>query len=137
MSDGPDFDFTAFDNVAADLGDVSGKSGPFIRKAAEVFARNVKDAWREKVEGATALPSLAGAVSYDVKGSASAAGSEVEIEIGFDKSRTQGPLGNVSEFGTPKVAPRGYGLAAFAENREDLVRGVEAALADGRRAAGL
>lgn len=137
MADGPSFDFSEFDAVAADLGDVSGKSGPFIRKAAEVFGRNVKDAWREKVEGATALPRLAGAVSYDVKGSSGLTGSQVEIEIGYDKSRTQGPLGNVSEFGTPKVAPRGYGLAAFSENQEDLVRGVEAALADGRKAAGL
>lgn len=136
MSDGPTFDFTAFDRLAVDLGAIPASAGPNLRKAGEVFARNVKDSWRSKVSGARALGGLAPAVSYDLKGNAGAT-SALEIEIGFDKGRGQGPLGNVSEFGTPKVAPRGYGLASLQENEGDLAKGIDLALRAAEKAAGL
>ncbi|QHF19838.1 hypothetical protein GTU71_02495 [Rathayibacter sp. VKM Ac-2762] len=137
MTDGPTFDFTAFDALTADLGQVPRNTGPNLRKAGEVFARKVRDAWRTKLAGATALPSLGAAVTYDVRGTVSAVSSELELEIGPEPNRRQGRLDNISEFGSPTVAPRGYGLASLRENEEDLARGVDLALREAERAAGL
>jgi len=121
-----DFDFSALDKLAADLGNVSRDTQKNVRKAVEVTARKVKDSWRDKLKGSSTLPGLPGAVSYDVKSPAGA----VEGEIGFDKGRPQGALGNVSEFGTPKVGPRGFGLASLEENQDDFVEGIQIAASD-------
>ncbi|MEV7827506.1 hypothetical protein [Microbacterium enclense] len=121
-----DFDFSSLDKLAADLGTVSRDTQKNVRKAVEVTARKVKDSWRDKLKGSSTLPGLPSAVSYDVK---SASGA-VEAEVGFDKGRRQGALGNVSEFGTPSVGPRGFGLASLEENRGDFEDGIGIALAE-------
>ncbi|ROS28918.1 hypothetical protein EDF22_0650 [Rathayibacter sp. PhB127] len=137
-----DFDFTEFDALAAKLGTVPSAARSNLRKAMEVTARHVKDDWRQKVTGSPGLPGLAGAVSYDVK-SDSSSRSAIEAEIGYDKGRFQGPFGAISEygaaneFGTPLHAPRNYGSAALAENVADLERGIDIALQQAEKAAGL
>jgi hypothetical protein len=136
MSDGPDFDFTEFNALTAKLGTVPSAARSNLRKAIEVTARHIKDDWREKLSGASGLPGLSASISYDVK-SDSSSRSAIEAEIGVDKGRFQGPLGNISEYGTPKTAPRGYGAAALAENVADLERGIDIALQQAEKAAGL
>lgn len=117
------FDFSEINKLAADLGSASRDTKANVRKAVEVTARKVKDSWRDKLKGSSTLPGLPSAVSYDVKSPSGA----VEAEIGFDKGRRQGALGNVSEYGTPSVGPRGFGLASLKENEEDFVTGIELA----------
>lgn len=128
-----EFDFSEIDKLAVDLQTVAKETRPNVRKAVEVTARKVKDGWRDKLKGSSTLPGLPGAVSYDIND----VGGAVEGEIGFDKGRRQGALGNVSEFGTPTVGPRGFGLATLEENQEDFVEGISKATADTLGDAGL
>lgn len=137
MGDGVEFDFSEFDLLSADIGEAAKGARVEIRTALEVTARHVKDAWRGKLEGSETLPALPYAVTYDVDRNKVFGVDVIEAEIGFDKSRTQGPLGNISEFGTPTTPPRGYGHAALEENQEDFERGVEIALDKALREAGL
>lgn len=128
-----DFDFSEIDKLAADLSSVARDTQPNVRKAVEVTARKIKDGWRDRLKGSATLPGLPGAVSYDID----EPGGSVEAEIGFDKGRRQGALGNVSEFGTPTVGPRGYGLASLEENQEDFAKGIGLAAGDTLGDAGL
>lgn len=125
-----DFDFSSLSELAADLGEVARSARPNVRKATQVTAQKVRDSWREKLAGSATLPGLPAALSYDIETSVSG----VEAEIGFDKEG-QGNLGNVSEYGTPNVAPRGFGLASLEENQADFVKGilmaVDESLSDG------
>lgn len=132
-----DFDYSELNRLAADLGEAPKKSGPLLRKALEVTARNVKDSWRSKLKGSQSLPGLPAAVSYDVNAHKVFGVGILEAEIGFDKSKPQGPLGNISEFGTPKTPPRGFGHAALQENTEDFEKGIELAIDQALREAGL
>lgn len=132
MSDGMSFDFSELSKLAADI-DVAANVGPFAKKAVTVTARNVKDAWRDKLKGSETLPALPYAVSYDVEVDDGA----IAAEVGFDLSKAQGPLGGISEFGTPTTPPRGYGHGALEENQADFKHGLEQAAADAMGEAGL
>lgn len=126
-----------FSSLARDIDEVPKTTAPFMRKAVEVTARNIKDAWRDKLTGSERLPFLGSTVSYDVTGGQAIRAAAIEAEIGIDKSRYSGPLGNISEFGTPRTPGRGYGLAALVENADDLDKGIQRAIDDGLKAAGL
>lgn len=132
-----EFDFSEFDRLAADLDKVARSAKSNVRKAVEVTARKVKDAWRDKLKGSETLPALPYAVTYDIKGAQVFGTDFIEAEIGFDKSRPQGALGNVSEFGTPTVGARGYGLASLEENQADFVEGLRIAADETLNDAGL
>lgn len=121
-----DFDFSEISRLAADLGDAAQGTQKNVRKAVEVTARKVKDSWRDKLKGSAYLPRLPYAVDYDIEERTGG----IEAEVGFNKSRKQGPLGTISEFGTPRVGGRGFGLASLKENEEDFVDGIGIALGD-------
>jgi hypothetical protein len=132
-----DFNYEDLDRLAADLGEVPKKTGPLLRKALEVTSRNVKDSWRSKLNGSRTLPGLPAAVSYDVSTFRGFGASVFQAEIGFDKDKPQGALGNISEYGTPKIAPRGFGHAALQENTGDFEKGIELAVDQALKEAGL
>jgi len=132
-----DFDFSEIDRLAADLGTVPEKSGPKIRQALEVTSRHIKDSWKSKLKGSISFKHLPGAVSYDVTTFQGFGASVFESEIGFDKSRPQGALGNISEFGTSKTAPSGFGHASLEENQGDFEKGLDIAIAQALKEAGL
>lgn len=137
MSDGMSFDFSELDELAADLGRVPDKAGPNVEKAMHVTSGKIRQTWREKLARSRTLPGLPGALSWDVTADASLTGSVIRSEIGFDKNRYQGPLGNISEYGTPTVTGRGFGLASLHENEADFQRGLEIAIEQAEREAGL
>lgn len=128
-----DFDYSDLTKLAADLGTVPAKSGPNIRKAFEVTSVNVKKAWQEPLKGSASLAGLPSALGYDIETD----GTSIKSEIGFDKNRSQGPLGNISEFGSPTIAPRGFGLTALEANQADFQKGLEIAISDALKEAGL
>jgi len=132
----PDIDFSDIDKLAADLGEVPKGAGKFIAKAVEVNARKVKDAWRQKLTGATGLPRAAGSIAYEMRGGYAIRGSTITADV---KPRLggQGSLVWVTEFGSLATAPRGYGRAALQENEQDMVDGLAKAVEDAQRAAGL
>lgn len=124
--------------LAADLDKAAGNVGKFSRKAIEVTARKVKDGWRDKLKGATALPSAAASITYDIKGGEAMRGDAIEAEIGPELGRRQGNIVGLVELGTgSNVSARGYGLAALRDQAEDFLRGQEFAAEDALREAGL
>lgn len=121
-----DFDFSEFMELAADFDDAAGALQKNAVQGITVTSLKTKKTWQQKLAGSSTLPGLPGALSYEVKQGA----GEIVSEVGFDKGRGQGALGNVSEFGTPTVAPRGFGLASQEENLDDFVTGQEKARDD-------
>ena len=132
----PDFDFSEIEKLAADLGEVPKGAGKFVSKAVEVSARKVKESWRDKLRGSEGLPYAARSIAYEIKGGEAIRGSTITAEIA-PRLGSQGSLVWVPEFGSLSTAPRGYGRAALQENTEDFVTGLELAVMDAQRAAGL
>ncbi len=139
MPDGITCDNSEFMNYATDLDHVPDGAGLNIIKAVHVSSRNIKDGWREQLEGSETIPHGSRAISYDINGSAVAdsaldllAGatgltgrSEIVSEIGPRLNSSQGPIVGIVETGTPTIAPRGYG----AYQLEAEIPGFEAGLA--------
>lgn len=132
-----DFDFSELTRLAADLGEVPDNAGPLINSALQHTAVEVKRSWQKRVKGAKHLPGLPAAIDYDVAASRANGQSVLEIQVGFNKDKPQGALGNVNEFGTPLVVGRGHGQAALEENIPDFEKGLDAAIRDAERRAGL
>lgn len=149
-----DIDSSDFSRLSADLGKVPPASGRNLRQAIEVTARHVRDEWRDQARGMAHAPAFPHSITYDIGSSASqslaqAAGSIIggsitaahasvlSAEIGPDKSRAQGSLGNLIEYGSVNNAPQGLGHRALQVNEEDFERGVDRAIDDALKAAGL
>ncbi|MFJ2579965.1 hypothetical protein [Kitasatospora aureofaciens] len=72
-----------------------------IRKAVTVTARAVRDDARSRIAGHRYLPRYPASITYDVKTTPTG----VQAEIGPDKGRPQGALGNLIEYGSSHNAP--------------------------------
>lgn len=70
----------------------------------------IKKDWAARWTGYAHIPWLPRAINYDV----TRRGDSVSGEVGVDKSKRQGPLGNVIEFGTENNAPIPGGMPAVA-----------------------
>ena len=132
MADGVRVDTSELDHLVADFGKHMAATPVNVAKAVEVTARHVKDDWREPVTGSESLPGGASAITYEIKGAASAllGASAISAEIG-PELRGQGPLVGMLEYGTPNTGPRGYGLEALRKNVDDFERGIARAVEDG------
>lgn len=140
MADGIDFDFSEVVKLAADLGKIDAETAPFVRKAIEVTARKVKDAARAKVAGgARSWSGLPNTIDYDIHGTTGGRLGGISAEVGYNKSRGGGKLGNIREFGAPGKdrGPHNDLANALEENQADFQHGLEIAIADAERAAGL
>lgn len=83
---------------AQDLGRVAGKAVPDTDKVLKKGAQNIKE---DLVSGARAsrhFKGMAGSISYDPVGGVGSLG----YEIGPDKARRGGALGNIAYFGTSR-----------------------------------
>ncbi|WP_372672976.1 hypothetical protein [Amycolatopsis kentuckyensis] len=85
--------------LADDLDAVPAEKRPEIRKVVERGALNIKNGLRQDAAGHPTYRLFPLSISFDMTG-------EFEAEIGPDKSRVQGPLGNILYFGTSKNAPQ-------------------------------
>lgn len=88
-------DTSELDKLAADLDAVPEETRPKFRAVAEKGALNIKNGMRADATGHPSFPYFPTSISYDMTG-------EFEAEIGPDKSRAQGALGNLLYFGTSK-----------------------------------
>ena len=133
-------DFSQLDTLAADLKNVPADAGPNIVKALTVTARNIKDAWAEKLKQEPHLPHAPRSITYDVGSNVSllrdalggapvGSANLIAAEIGAETGRLQAPIVTVVEFGSPvnNTPPRGYGHGALQENEADFVKGLEIA----------
>lgn len=110
--------------VVDDLGTFAERLRVNAGKAVKVTSQKVRDDARNRIKGHKYLPAYPYSITYDVKVTAEG----VEGEIGPDKGRAQGPLGNIVEYGTSKNAPLPHLGPALDANAEDLVTGIEIAV---------
>ena len=121
-----------FHELEHDLGTLPKDFPDKVKKVTARGAFNIKKDWRDRWSGHPHITGLARAVSYDV----TARARDVEAEIGPDKAKPQGPLGNVIEFGGLKEAPIPAGMPALAAEEPRYVQAIadiaEEALSDDR-----
>lgn len=90
-------------------------------EAAKVVGRgcsNIKRDWKARWSGLAHAPALPFAISYDV----TRAGSVITSEVGPDKNKRQGALGNLLEFGSVNNAPTPGGGPALDTEAPKFVR---------------
>lgn len=112
------------DIVVADLEGAPGRLARNLRAAVQVTCQKVRDDARSRIAGHRYLPAYPYSITYDTTVTADG----VDGEVGPDKSKAQGPLGNIVEFGTSKNAPIPHLGPALDDNADDLVAGVEIAV---------
>jgi hypothetical protein len=110
--------------VVDDLGTFAERLRVNAAKAVKVTSQKVRDDARNRIKGHKYLPAYPYSITYDVK----VTDEGVEGEIGPDKGRAQGPLGNIIEYGTSKNAPLPHLGPALDANADDLVTGIEIAI---------
>lgn len=96
-----EIDVSEFRTLAADLGKASAKAYREAEKVTEKAAHNIKTAMADDAKSSGTYRHFAGSISYDRAVSV----GQIAYEIGPDKARTQGALGNILYFGTSKNAP--------------------------------
>ncbi len=141
MADGS-VDFSDIDRLAADLEQVADNAGPLINSAIQVTSLKVKRSAAKKVGRSTTWKAAAGAIDYEIKTFQGFGQSLIQSEIGYDKQRPAGALGNLREFGAPDsdggpLAPHNDLASALKENQQDFVLGLVKATEDAERRSGL
>lgn len=120
-------DFSDLDKLAADLTAAPAEARPFIRKALQYTAFNIRDEWRATA-ARTGLAGYAASVGYSTEEKA----QSIEAEIGPTPGRRQGSFGFMEDGGGGvRSAPQHAGRDALKHNEPDFFDGLEKALADG------
>ena len=146
-----DVDNTELDKLAVDLGRAGPAAGPFLAQAIEVTAHNVRDTARENATGMAHAAAFPSSITFDVGagydissaaavvtgGFSGATSTTFRAEIGPDKGRAQGALGNLIEFGSVNNPPQGIMHGALKENEADFAKGVDRAIDDALKTVGL
>lgn len=83
--------------LAFDLGNNTAETVLGARKIVEVAAAKIKKGMRDDASGIQHAPAFPASITYDLRG--------LSAEIGPDKDRRQGALGNILYFGTSNNAP--------------------------------
>ncbi|MFI6228884.1 hypothetical protein ACIBCR_16395 [Micromonospora echinospora] len=123
-----DLDGSDLNRLRADLEEVPEDAHRNIRRAVEFTARGIKDAARDFAGGIAHAPHYPAAITYDIDDQG--AGVGVAAEIGPDKDRKQGALGNILEYGTVKNPPYAHLGPALDIWTPDFETGLEKAATD-------
>ena len=94
MSDGISFDSSELLRLAADFGRATKDLLPDVDKVVKKGAQNLKDAYVAQARGSS-FRGIVPSISYD----SDYRPGRVQYEIGPDKDRSGGPLGNLYYFG--------------------------------------
>ena len=126
-----EFDFSDLTRLAADLNAVDRRTAPFVRKAVEVSARNVKD--NARALAASAFGSHGRRYPYMMQYEMKANRDQVWAEVG-PRDTGQGKLAPIfeNEGGVPGATPTLK--PALAATQDDFVRGLQQAIEDGLNA---
>jgi len=116
--DGPD----GLRALAADFAREATIAPAEARKVVVKGCYNIKADWRRRWSGYPHAPGLPYAITYDTK----QLGGRIEGEVGPDKDKRQGALGNLFEFGSLKNAPIPGGAPALEAERPKFERATEA-----------
>lgn len=99
------FDAVGLSELHADLTGAPFKVRAAARGVVEMGAANIKRDAAQFASGLSHAPLYPRSISYDVT---EAGIGEVEAEIGPDKGRPQGALGNLLEYGSANNAPHAH-----------------------------
>ncbi|MBB2956789.1 hypothetical protein [Pseudoclavibacter helvolus] len=122
------FDNSQVQRLAASFENFDAVSRVNLKKAGTVTARRVKDESKALAQSdftsgsASAYPHAIGYETIDRV-------NDIAWEIGPDKERRQGPLGNLFEYGSRNNPPFAHLETALEANEDDFVRGIEIAAA--------
>lgn len=94
-------DHSDLDRWILDLDEAARGLMPEVRKVVQKGALNIKTGARRRIGRPAHAPAYANAITYDSVETATRA----EAEIGPDKGRRQGALGNLLEYGSVNNAP--------------------------------
>ena len=103
--DGIDVDMVQVKALADELGGVGARVRPAVKAVITKGALNIKNAARDAILADTRhvfVKQYPYSITYDVS---VGAGAVVSAEIGPDKDKPQGALGNLLEYGSSKNAP--------------------------------
>lgn len=104
-----DVDSRQLDELIDDFDTLPQRVVAGARRRVERGAVNIKKEWKRRWEGHDFIPHLPNAISYDIN----ERGDTISADVGPDKSRRQGPLGNIIEFGSINNAPIPGGAPAL------------------------
>lgn len=111
-----DFNVSELRSLQRDLGKASGRIVPEAIAVMKKSGQNIKTDWAQAWSGHAHIPALPKAITYDVnitfKG--------INVEVGPDKAKPQGALGNIAEFGTVNNPPIPGGAPALAKEEPRL-----------------
>lgn len=110
---------TALDLAAAEV-------GVKTRGVVEKGALNIKRDWQQRASGLRHAPLYPASITYDL----AVKGFGIEAEVGPDKDRPQGALGNLITFGSANNAPSGDDVAVLSTEAPKFVKAMTD-LADG------
>lgn len=101
-------------SLAHDLSKAPRKAQRDALAVVEHAAVNVKKGWADNARESSGkhAPAYPASISYDLSLGAALAG-HIEAHVGPDKSKRQGALGNILEFGSPHSAPHNDGGRAL------------------------
>lgn len=95
-------EFDGDKTLIADLAKIAGTANVGMRAVIAKGAQNIKDEAAATISGHRHIPHYPRSISYDVR---TLGPFSYDAEIGPDKERTQGALGNILEYGTSKNPP--------------------------------
>lgn len=98
-----EFDAHEVAELATDLGKVGRKSLPAVLKAGNRSAMGLRDEMRHEASGIGHAPAFPSSITWDRNPLAGFGAAE--WEVGPDKDRRQGALGNILYFGTANNGP--------------------------------
>jgi hypothetical protein len=141
MADGITFNFDDLDRLAADLESVPKNIGPFLESAVKFTSVRIKRGAARKVGRRRHFKQAAAAIDFDVKHFKGFGAEVIQSEIGYNKDKDEGRLGNLVEYGAPgspnALTPGNELVTTLHEEEPDFVSGIEKAVDDSLRKAGL
>ncbi|MEU4640830.1 hypothetical protein [Micromonospora sp. NPDC023814] len=123
-----DVSASGLNDLVAHLDEVPETGHFYIRKAVQFTANGIKKTAQGFASGIAHAPDYPRAITYDTKDRG--VGDGVSAEIGPDKDRRQGALGNILEYGTVNNPPYAHLGPALDRWSPDFVEGLEKAAAD-------
>lgn len=110
--------------LIADMGNVPSQVAADVLRSTRRGAWQVKQDAQKRASGLAHAPHYPRAITYDVRVAANA----IIAEIGPDKSKPQGPLGNILEFGTVNNPPHPHLAPALDKETPKYIAALEAVL---------
>lgn len=94
-------DLSELRQLDADLGKIPGRAVPPLMAAADKSGQRVRRQMRSDARGIAHAPYFPASITHEVEVKV----GQIAVEVGPDKGRKQGALGNILYFGTSKNGP--------------------------------